>query len=343
MGGQDDIAFIPLTEEKSNIFLAEFMRSRQRNRTLQNVSVVVLLMAILAWCGYLTLIVKDGVSSTALDATKAEMNIIERIINQVVASQKPEAITAKVHIKEHGVDYQQTVSFNPQTQIVRVHNPHHLHLDESITLLHKPSGMQLMLNNNHKHCEYSSIPEGVDPELFAQSSKEMEESHTTMTMDMAEDVQIASIQTGTLSDHERDALHPEMQNLCAGLEIYQTKTVPLDHANQTMLEIPHDGGRFRRQASVTCAGGMADKCYPASTGWGQTCMWLICHHRLVEDGRCTSIAIHRGNAFFRCSLCCPTESSSAMCRCNQIHDNPSFVSCQQKACLFSTGGVSTSC
>ena len=227
----------------------------------------------------------------------------------------PQEITSKVHISEHGANYQQTVSFNPRTQIGRVHNPQHLNLDESITLLHKPSvsvlvtlfietflppirhiqkalevwqtmtkkmvgrrnpkllvdhiislqGMQLMLNNNHKHCEYSPIPDGVDPEMFAKGSNELESNHTTLTINMSEEVQMASIETGSLTEQERDALHPEMKRLCAGLDIIHVKTVPVgdinhsnEYSNETFVEVPHEGGRSKRFAEgFTCAGGLA--------------------------------------------------------------------------------------
>merc|ERR1719367_436816 len=250
---QDFTSSSPLMEEgNSTGALVAYVQSQQRKRTLRDVTIVVSCFAILAWCGYLTLSVKDG----TFDMRMAEMEIkrIEDVVNDVVAAipaeKNPEVITANVHIQEHGVNYQQSITYDPWTQIARIHNPHHLDLDETITLMHKPSGMMLMLNNNHKHCEYSAMPEGMDPEGFAEASKEVEDGHRTLTMDSqtTSETMTGTIQGKALTEEEREDLHPEMQTLCEGLEIFHiTKVeIPANSANFTELEIPEQGGRVKR-------------------------------------------------------------------------------------------------
>ena len=46
-------------------------------------------------------------------------------------------------MSEHGVHYVQTVSYDPLTQMARLHVPKHHDIDEAIMLLHKPSGLKL--------------------------------------------------------------------------------------------------------------------------------------------------------------------------------------------------------
>merc|ERR1719367_483193 len=152
---QDFTSSSPLMEEgNSTGALVAYVQSQQRKRTLRDVTIVVSCFAILAWCGYLTLSVKDG----TFDMRMAEMEIkrIEDVVNDVVAAipaeKNPEVITANVHIQEHGVNYQQSITYDPWTQIARVHNPHHLIMDETITLMHKPSvGLSQSYLNIH-HC-----------------------------------------------------------------------------------------------------------------------------------------------------------------------------------------------
>lgn len=74
---------------------------------------------------------------------KMEIRRIEDVVDDVVAAipseKNPEVIKANIHIQEHGVNYQQSITYDPRTQMARVHNPQHLHIDETITLMHKPS------------------------------------------------------------------------------------------------------------------------------------------------------------------------------------------------------------
>merc|ERR1711956_152461 len=155
-----------------------------------------------------------------------EIRRIKEVLNAVVGAlphdKKQEVIKATIHIQEHGVNYQQSISYDPWTQIARVHNPNHLNIDETITLMHKPSGMMLMLNNNAKHCEYEAMPEGLDPEDFALASREVEEEDKTLTMDLPQTVETleGTVLGNTLSQGEREELHQEMQSLCSGLDIF---------------------------------------------------------------------------------------------------------------------------
>merc|ERR1719367_1065539 len=147
---QDFTSSSPLMEEgNSTGALVAYVQSQRRKRTLREVTIVVSCFAILAWCGYLTLSVKDGVLDMRM--AELEMKRIEEVVNDVVAAmpaeKNPEVIKANVHIQEHGVNYQQSITYDPWTQIARVHNPQHLHIDETVTLMHKPSvGFLLFLS-----------------------------------------------------------------------------------------------------------------------------------------------------------------------------------------------------
>merc|ERR1719367_982895 len=344
---QDFTSSSPLMEEgNSTGALVAYVQSQQRKRTLRDVTIVVSCFAILAWCGYLTLSVKDG----TFDMRMAEMEIkrIEDVVNDVVAAipaeKNPEVITANVHIQEHGVNYQQSITYDPWTQIARIHNPHHLDLDETITLMHKPSGMMLMLNNNHKHCEYSAMPEGMDPEGFAKASKEAEEEHQTLSMDLPQTGETleGTVLGDTLTEEEREDLHSEMQTLCAGLDIFHIKKIklPAGSINNTEWEVPSQdkfedlgrGGRMKRasQGSISCGGGheLVDKCYPYQTGWGHSCMWIVCSRRLVDTGVCLRFYNHVGSQTLACLRCCKEAASSTLCQCSRIHDKSSFTRCQ---------------
>jgi len=245
-----------------------------------------------------------------------------------------------VHIQEHGVNYQQSITYDPWTQIARVHNPHHLIMDETITLMHKPSGMMMMLNNNHKHCEYSVLPEGLDPESFAQASKDVEEEHRTVSVDVPETVEVhhGSVEEGTLTQEEREDLHPEMQTLCAGLDIFRIRKiqVPADFSNSTeLVDIPDSspsGSRVKRDIDCirSSEGEMVDKCKPFRAGWGHSCIWIICSPNRENSATCQALYVHMNELRMACVKCCERSASSSLCRCADIHTAPGFTRCQKK-------------
>ena len=100
MDNKQDPKFVPLVEKgNSTASLVAYMQSQQRKRSLRDVTIVVSCFAILAWCGYLTLSVKDGrfflymyssdqAFEGVLDMRMAEMEIkrIEEVVNEVVAA-----------------------------------------------------------------------------------------------------------------------------------------------------------------------------------------------------------------------------------------------------------------
>merc|ERR1712183_708726 len=362
MDNKQDPKFVPLVEKgNSTASLVAYMQSQQRKRSLRDVTIVVSCFAILAWCGYLTLSVKDGV----LDMRMAEMEIkrIENVVNEVVAAipaeKNPEVIKANVHIQEHGVNYQQSITYDPWTQIARVHNPQHLHIDETVTLMHKPSGMMLMLNNNHKHCEYSAMPEGLDPEDFAEASKEVEEEHKTLSMDLPQTGEQfwGTVLGDTLTDEEREDLHPEMQTLCGGLDIFHIKKIklPAGSINNTEWEVPSQdkyedlgrGGRMKRasQGSVSCNAGhdMMDKCYKYPDGLAHILMWIVCSPKMVDTGVCRDFYTHVSQTL-GCLRCCKEAASSTLCKCSAVHNARTFSRCQyQMECHYGMPGRSAYC
>jgi len=240
-----------------------------------------------------------------------------------------------VHIQEHGVNYQQSITYDPWTQIARVHNPQHLQMDESITLMHKPSGMMIMLNNNLKHCEYSAMPEGIDPKDLAEASKEVEQEHKTLSMDLPEtgEQSWGTVLGDTLTEEERDDLQPEMQTLCEGLDIFHINKfkMPGDSANVTELDLSSQGGRMKRAASdlINCNAGddMVDKC--TKLKWGRTCTWMVCSLHLVESEICASHYLHLGSTAWHCLKCCRKEASSALCKCTSVYNRQTFDTCQK--------------
>jgi len=346
MDSKKGSSFVPLMGEgvSNTLSLAEYLKSQQRKRSVRDAIVVISCFLILAWCGYLTLSVKDGTFNMRL----AEMEIkkIEEVVNDVVAAipseKNPEVIKASVHIEEHGVNYQQSISYDPWTKIARVHNPQHLDIDETITLMHKPSGMMLMLNNNHKHCEYSEMPEGLDPEDFAEASKEVEEEQKTLKMDLPQTVETltGTILGGTLTIEEREDLHPELQKLCSGLDIFHIKKIklPANSANNTEWVVSSDQNIYganhgRMKRSISCNGGqgsMLDKCYRYSSGWGHSCMWIVCNRKAVKNGVCLDMYNHMGSQIYACVMCCEDQKSSSLCRCNYITGKTTFTECQYK-------------
>jgi len=335
MGHKDDSTFSPLMEEGSpQATLIDYVQARQRKRSLRDVTIVFSCFALLAWCGYLTLSVRDGVFEMKL--AKIEMRKIEDVVNDVVAAmpseKNKEVVKANVHIQEHGVNYQQSITYDPWTQIARIHNPQHLDLDDTITLMHKPSGMMLMLNNNHKHCEYSAMPEGMDPEGFAKASKEVEDGHRTLTMDSqtTSETMTGTIQGEALTEEEREDLHPEMQTLCEGLDIFHITKVelPANSANFTELEIPEQGGRVKRD--ISCDGPLVHKCNQYKLGWGRNCMWVICEPRMVGTEICAKMYNHYKSNYLACVICCKDQASSSLCKCSTINDMHKFTSCQRQ-------------
>jgi len=354
MGHKDDSTFSPLMEEGNpQAALVDYIQTRQRKRSLRDATIVFSCFAILAWCGYLTLSVKDGIFEMKM--AKMEIRRIEDVVDDVVAAipseKNPEVIKANIHIQEHGVNYQQSITYDPRTQMARVHNPQHLHIDETITLMHKPSGMMLMLNNNHKHCQYSAMPEGLDPEDFAEASKEVEEEQKTLTMDSpkSSETLTGTLMGDALTEEEREDLHPEMQDLCAGLDIFHITKVelPANSANNTEWEIPNQGGRVKRysQGSISCEGAMmVDKCYRYSSGWGHSCMWMVCSKSLVDTKVCANYYNHVGDETLACVKCCKENESSTLCKCTNIHDKSTFTKCQyQMECHFGNPGYSNHC
>merc|ERR1712223_1926264 len=89
MGHKDDSTLSPLMEEGSpQATLIDYVQARQRKRSLRDVTIVFSCFALLAWCGYLTLSVRDGVFEMKL--AKIEMRKIEDVVNDVVAAMPSE-------------------------------------------------------------------------------------------------------------------------------------------------------------------------------------------------------------------------------------------------------------
>ena len=48
-------------------------------------------------------------------------------------------LATKLQVSEHGIHYNETLSLNPDEQVVTVHVPAHHDLDEHFTAMHEPS------------------------------------------------------------------------------------------------------------------------------------------------------------------------------------------------------------
>ena len=153
MGKDEETAFLPLTEEKPSTLLGDYLQYRKKRRSVGEATLLVCGVALLCWCGYLTLTINRGLfflnlqichfiftskllgifnasfncdenmtsfcflskkfspeiflhfllfwnknishllpgfSNTSTESTRTELDLIERIINEVVASLKPE-------------------------------------------------------------------------------------------------------------------------------------------------------------------------------------------------------------------------------------------------------------
>jgi len=249
----------------------------------------------------------------------------------------------KMHISEHGANYIQTVSYDPEFDIVKIHNPQHLHLDESITLLHKKSGLRMVLDTHTNICDLDNIPDYVDPDLLLEDS--LEEENTTMTPEISVDIQQAVIHLGEITVNRRKSLPPPMQDLCKHATIYHSHKIELDEAIietmhnsngtdiTTFVNFPVLGGRVKRDIFmddfVTCTGGTSDKC--TMRAWGNYCTWYICPNRGTRPAMCSNrFAVHEGDNVWRCALCCETSSQPRMCKCSDIHNQSTFAKCQKK-------------
>ena len=83
--------------------------------------------------------------------------------------------------------------------------------------------IELVMLPSHGRCEISTLMEGIDPELQALGSMDMD--RTGVVVDKAPITRRLSIIRETIAAEEREKLHPAMQQLCTRLPIYTVEKV----------------------------------------------------------------------------------------------------------------------
>ena len=61
MSKGEETTFLPLTEEKPSTLLGDYFALRQKRRSMGEATLLVCGVALLCWCGYLTLTINKGV------------------------------------------------------------------------------------------------------------------------------------------------------------------------------------------------------------------------------------------------------------------------------------------
>ena len=97
MNKGEENTFLPLTEEMPSRLLGEYLKLRQKRRNFGEAALLVCGVALLCWCGYLTLTINkgafplnpfltlSGVPGTSSESTRTELDFLERRIDEVVA------------------------------------------------------------------------------------------------------------------------------------------------------------------------------------------------------------------------------------------------------------------
>jgi len=287
-------------------------------------------VALLCWCGYLTLTINKDMPRTSSESTRTELDFLERRINELqdkFTSASP--LSVDLNIEEHGTRYQQTVEYDPITQAVTYKVPQHNDVLNSINIVHADSDtMVTMLDGKSgKECLIRSAPDGFKAKANALGAFEASTKNETLTPGHAHITSYIDFRLGKLTQGERGALLESMQTLCEGLDIVRIKQVQVsdeefdDVSGPPVLlnaTVGQDHHRVKRSA---CNSGFV---CTRSSGRGRV-LW-----QTIPRAGATAMQIDMlRSTHWDCTTCCMDNRSNGYCACNKIKSVASFRRCKR--------------
>jgi len=328
--------FLPLTEEMPNRLLGDYLELRQKRRNLGEAALLVCGVALLCWCGYLTLTINKGVPGTSSESTRTELDFLERRIDELQDMQTSATpLSVDLNIEEHGTRYKQTVEYDPVTQALTYKVPHHNDVLSSINIIHADSDTMVTRvdGKNGEECLIRSAPAGFKPKANALGAFEASTNNETLTPEQAKVTSYIDFRMGKLSQSQRGALLESMQMLCEGLDIVRINQIQvsdeefddISHPIVVNATLGQDHHRFKRSFERTFS--VCDTSSACSRGvpGGRRCLWEVIPHRTNNE----MLLSHLRSQEWDCVTCCQKRQSNGMCACSEITSDASFVRCQR--------------
>jgi len=231
----------------------------------------------------------------------------------------------KVDISEHGARFNEDLSKDEADQTVSVHVPKHHNIEETVTIMSNVTRMQLTYFPDHNFCEFTSIPEEIDPE---RSFEFFEPINNTLGSDLAAEAKYIRINMGKVSEKDMADLTPKMKNLCRGLEVYRVKLIERTDEN-TMngittvdeSELEDSPLRVKRQVQ-SCPSPLKQQFASVADSDGAWCMYMTCN-LASPSARCRHNMVHfQSIPGISTILCCSERrlhvKGKGFCKCSDV-------------------------
>lgn len=244
-------------------------------------------------------------------------------------------LATKLQVSEHGIHYNETLSLNPDEQVVTVHVPAHHDLDEHFTAMHEPSRTSLTYFPQHSLCELTTVSKSLqfEPLRLFMSVVGADARQMTVSPEVAKTVYHATIERGVASPSDLAHLPASMRQLCKGLPIKRSEQIQIteEEHKRGFIKIPGALDRVNnrlKKRSIRC---------PLTTilfvgKVGRLCLWTVCDHlKLAKD--CVT---HIQSGKYSEVMCCSSGTNPGLCGCDEIEECEREKSRTQLSALVST-------
>jgi len=216
------------------------------------------------------------------------------------AAETSEILHANLPVSEHGIHFNETLSYNPVESLVTFHVPKHHKLAEHVTIMHPPSGKSLTFLPEHSLCQLKDIPREIDPvDTFSTLAVlDTLPIQVEATADNSDTTRFIDVDLGLTSPDELADLPDNMTKLCHGLPVHRVASIEAVGDNilsDQLLPVEPNSEHARR---VKRQGGQCELTYWLGSRSSDcpdciTCLYATCslqdpaHHS--NQARCQSL------------------------------------------------------
>jgi len=136
--------------------------------------------------------------------------------------------TTRLQISEHGVHFNETLTFDPSNNLVTFHVPQHHDLAEHVTVMHNATGKSLTFLPAKSLCELKDIPVEIDPIGTFHSLSLIQALNPVATPEESKSVHFLELDLGPANSEDMAALPESMRNMCQDVPVRRVVEVEAD-------------------------------------------------------------------------------------------------------------------
>lgn len=259
---------------------------------------------------------------------------------------KSKPLTTRLHISEHGTNFNETVTFNPANHLVTFHVPKHHRLQEHITIMDNITRKSLTYLPEQSQCQLKNIPDHLDPEGTFRTLSAIEPLHPVATPEASLTRTYAEVNMGLATSKDLLGLPQEMRDLCKNLPIHRVQQIEVDGDGDASAEAvkQHLNSQLPKRVKRDSCGMTWEVVSVGDCGDCYTCLYTVCPvanpgQHCFNYGKSRFMEHYWTNGIFASVLCCDGDDTLPfLCSCDYVNSQEMgsdeykrrFKACQDK-------------